>query len=351
MSVDILNRDFSQNEEVHVYDYSSPNTPLSTPPDSVSIPMDSINFDLLDETDELFNSLARIPSFEQNRQIPHMLYNIESLYDTQFVTRPKMINPYFKLEMIACLILNIALSVNDFTFALVEFRGDAESDKLIRYIVPKAINMTTIGLVAFVFTNSETYKSINITIEYLLVNAIIYEYTLMNTLKYLIIQFALSVLGCFMTIGMYHNLIKDIPTKIILNVIFSSKRKYNLDFSYVLVSIMMHSILGLGVAILANLTTSTNSKTRAIQKATLIFFISISFGIVIGPIGTTFHDLILYSLCVIVKNDYSAINYQILIVYVASILSTFIIYPLVTIRYKYVWLNTYRRYIEYRMNK
>lgn len=350
MDMDILDdrSSFGNNEDDFIYDLHSPNTPLNSPPDTVIINIeDSINFDLLDENDELFDSLARIPSFLKN-QMPDFMYNTESIYYTQLENRPKMITPYFRLEMLACFCLSVSLSINDFTFALVEFRGEAVSDKIIRYIVPKAINMTTLGLISFVFSNSETYKSSSIALEYLLVNSIIYEYNLKDILKYVFIQIVFNALGCLITIGMYYDLLKPIPTDLILGVIFSPKRKYTLNYSYVLVSVLMHSILALGIAILANMTTSTNSKTRAIQKSALIFCVSLSFGIVMGPIGSTLHDILLYLSVVIIRNDYPAINYGIIGMYSATILSTFIIYPLITIKYKYYWLNSYKRYIEYK---
>lgn len=349
MNIDILDDRMSLgNNDEFIYDLHSPNTPLDSPPDSVLIDMkDSINFDLPEENDELFNSLARIPSFLKN-EMPNFMYNTESIYYTQLETRPRMNTPYFRLEMLACFCLSVSLTINDFTFALVEFRGDAVSDKIIRYIVPKAINKTTLGLISFVFSNSETYKSSSVAFEYLLVNSIIYEYNLKDTLKYVFIQIVFNVLGCFLTIGMYYDLLKPIPSNIILGVIFSPKRKYTLNYSYLLVSVLMHSILALGIAILANMTTSTNSKTRAIQKSALIFCVSLSFGIVMGPVGSTLHDIILYLAIVIVRNDYAALNYRIVVMYSATILSTFVIYPLLTIRYKYYWLNSYKRYIEYK---
>ena len=322
-------------------------------PDDVSIDIiesDHINKDLLENNfGELFrsSSLSKIPIMEQISfgEFDDMCSgrNFIPILDVQTTMK----KPYLLLEFFACLSINMILSSNALMYALVLFRSHEDIGVIIPYVFSKAINLACLGIFSYIFTAPDTYKSINLTIEYLMINAIVYEYSFVHILKYLAIQFIAATVAAFVSIGTYYDLIEDIPITLILGSVFSSSRSYRFSYSYVLVALMMHISLSIGLTILTNMTTSINSRRVAIQKAVLIFFVSLTFGAVIGPIGYVWPNLVLYVVIIISRNDYALFDSSLFATYAAVLIAIIIIYPIVAIQIKFVWRNKYRRYIEY----
>ena len=211
------------------------------------------------------------------------------------------------------------------------------------------MNITCVGFFAYVFTSPDTFKSISTTIACLSINSVVYEYSILVFLQYIAIHILSGFIAGIVSVGIYNGLISNITTERLLNHIFPSKRAYDFDYSFVLVAIMVHIGLAIGLTLITNMTTSINARSRTIHKAMFIFFVSIIFGIVVGPIGSTLPNLCLYITIAIVRNDYSSVDEHILIVQSCSILSMLILYPFVAIQIKFVWRNKYRRYIEYGM--
>lgn len=325
---------------------STPRTPPDSPAFNTNrIPVnaisDALNQDLLNGSD-LFDSLYKIPPMET------LTSNIYSVSQSPALeVQSTMKTPYMKLEFIACFSLNMILCSNSFMLALVDSKQDILLENIFRYVLFQIINLACLGFMSYIFTSPDTYKSINITIKYLAINSIVYEYKFSIILKYIGIHLCAGILASLASIGIYHDLITDIPTSKLLSVIFATKRSFSISYSYILVSIMMHFSLSAGLTILTNTTTTINSRIRALQKALLTLFVSITFGAVIGPIGHIWPYLSLYSMVILTRREYDSFNLNLFITYASTILAIIVFYPLMAIQIKFFWRNRYRRYIEY----
>ena len=317
-----------------------------TPNDSPS-QIDMLNQDLLDDNiDDLFDSISKIPIMEYSHEIPNRLYTYPAIDHGNILA---MSTPYLLLEFVASLLLNVILCCNIFMFSLLRYRGSGgeKSDTIDFYVLSKVINIFCIGFVSYIFTSPDTYKSVNITLHYLAINSIAYEYKFINILQYIFIQLSSGLLAALITIGIYFSLISKIPTEILLSNIFTHDYSYALNYSFVLISIIMNFCLSSGLTILTNMTTSLNAQKRAIHKALVIFFVSSTFGVIIGPIGHIYQNLCLYIMIIVTRSDYALFNWNMFITYTLLILSILMFYPFIVIQIKFTWLNKYRRYIEY----
>ena len=110
---------------------------------------------------------------------------------------------------------------------------------------------------------------------------------------------------------------------------------------------MAHTFLSIGITVLTNMTNSVNSRQFGIHKALVLFFISVTFGIVVGPIGHALPSLSLYCIIILVRRDYSLFDINLFATHAITVLAILIFYPIIAIQIKYVWRNRYRRYIEY----
>lgn len=257
-----------------------------------------------------------------------------------------MDKPYLLLEFAASVILNVILCSNDFMFAIISQPDmDTKTDSIIRYIIAKVVNLSFVALVPFIFTTPDTYKSINVTVEYLAINIIIFEYDFVHILKYLGIQAISSIIGCLISIGLYFEYIRDLKTDQILPNVMGSSFAFN--YSYVIVSMIVHTCIAAGLTVISNDASSINAKKKTLHKALLFFFCGLSFGSIIGPVGYMIPQVCLYSMLIISKGDYHLFNTGMFVAYVLSIIGILVFYPLMAVQIKFYWRNRYKRYIEY----
>ena len=218
---------------------------------------------------------------------------------------------------------------------------------LLERIALKVVNFASLGLFTTIFASADTYKSISVTIEFLAINSIIYEYSFIYIAKYIAIHIVSSVISAFISVGIYYDLVKSVSTSFILANTIPSSRLFAFNYSYVLVSCLMHMGLSVGLTILTNTTTSINAYRRAMHKTALLCFISLIFGVVVDPVGYVWPNLALYTALVIVRGEYDLYNIDILITSLTSLVAIVVAYPMIATYIKYVLRNKYLKYIEY----
>ena len=333
-------------EEGGSYYLNSPRTPPDSPPlESINIDFDDYE-DFLDkdlrDLDDIFGSLSRIPSMDKLQMQTAIYPNATQALEVHST----MTAPYFRLQFVGCIILYSVLCNNYFIEAII---NNSESDNIFSFLVIRAINMMCIGFFTYIFTSPDTFKSTNLTLACLLVNTIIYEYRLLVFLQYFSLHIIAGFVASALVTTIYYDILVHIQTETLLNHIFPFNKKYDFGYSFVLVVIMSHFCLAVGLTMITNMTTSLNARKRAIHKACFKFFISILFGVVVGPIGYTLAYLSLYITIAVIRNEFNEIDKGLLIVQSITIFSMLILYPFVAIQIKFVWRNKYRRYIEYGM--
>ncbi len=311
---------------------------------------DHLNRDLLNYNFEWNMSpqspISRVPLMEPRSF--EDLDNFEPLHNpTSLGIQSRMTNPYFLLEAVACGIFDLILCSNAFTFTLL-INGNIDINVPLRFLVFRAINLTCLGLVCAIFTTPDTYKSINISIEYLAINAIIYEYSLKVVLQYLLIRIVSGITFAFLTTWIFYDLITQFTTEdVISNVLFVTTNNYKFSYSFYLTALLLHLSIAIGLSLVVDNTTSTNAKISAIIKSGVIYMCRLSFGVIVGPIGYIWSNIALYFAIVVNRHRYDLLDFHIIATYLVMIVGIVIIYPLIAIQVKFIWKNKYRRYIEY----
>lgn len=356
-------------------DYSQRYMPM-TPPYSPNTDY-SINISL---TKENMDILANLPIIDQYglTESPinerKFVYSNDDDEDLLFIHSKKkveiqsiVVNTYFSLELIGCLISNVIIGCNIFLFTLVThiYERKDSPDMALRHFISRVVVISWICLIKYILSSPDTFKSVNLTMESLSINSIIYGYSLSITMKYLLIHIVSGFISASIVIGIYYEYLNNFTSSELSSFILlrassfvpvsvspeiklnKENHKYNFGYSYFLITILAHAILGFGLSMLTNTVNSLNVKKRVLQKGLLMFMINVTFGIIIGPIGYTWPSLALYIIMIVVRNDFDQLNASIVITYIITLTTIIIVYPLIAIKIKYFWHSKYRNYIEY----
>jgi hypothetical protein len=284
-----------------------------------------------------------------NRIEPIIIDAVPPIYEPTIQTQAVMKIPYYKLEILGSLCMSVLLCSNSFLIAAMGHYYATNTDPIIQYFLVRLIHFMVLGFVMFIFTTTDTYKSINITTDMLGINSIIYNYNTVTILNFIAIQFICAILGAFFTYGLFFYVLNDISTKQLLSAIFLRSRDYSFNISRILISLLAHIFLSSGLTILVNTTNTINIRSRVLHKILFIFTISIIFGIFTGPIGYIWYNLSLYCVISIVRSDgFELFNINLFFNYLGLLLSILFIYPIVAVQIKFNLWNKYRNYIEYK---
>ena len=300
-----------------------------------------LNADLLDSGIFNLETLSPIPTMERRAFNPNVAM---TGCDGTPRVQSRMGRSYLGLELMACtlfqiligsVILNVSVAMPDAAFTIWE---------VFAYI---GINVACLGFVTNIFTHPDTYKSLNVTIEYLAINAVVYEYSVVDVLKYLCIQLIAGLGTAFTMVGIYYDLIQDIPTELILSKVMNMNSSMTFSYSYICLTCMLHICTSIGLTILTDNTTSVNAKSRSIIKAGAIYLCRMIFSVIVVPVGYVFSNMFQYIAIAIASRRFDLITGHILLTYASTILVICFIYPLMAIQVKFAWINRYRRYLEY----
>lgn len=340
------NQDRSLPNEFYDYDYKKYEYRDDNQEDSASI---NVNGDLMDfDVDDIFSSpiSSGVPLIECLSL--HGLDDLHSAhnYSPSLEIQSSMSKPYLLLEFSASIGFYLGLYIHAMITTMLTVKDVEEAHLRLPYIFCKSINFASLAAFHSLFTTADTYKSINITVEILMVNAVIFKYTVSQTFVYFIIQLGAMILCSLITIGMFHNVIADVPAITIVNVSIPF-HLFNFDATTLLVSAFMHACIATGLTLLTNSTSSLNAFERSIHKSLFLFSISVVFGILVDSLGAILPTFILYTTWCIIKNDYTNYNIDLLKLVVISLVVIAVFYPLIALYIKYVLRKKYLRYIEY----
>lgn len=305
---------------------------------------DEINFDLLRPDQLLDSSESRIPILDDS-------FDNDIFGNTKYVNlevQATMENPYLLLEFISCLTFKFIICSNTFMFAYISSLDNVNNtDIIVRYIIARLINFTYVAAIPYIFTTPDTYKSINVLLEYLMINIVIFEYEFVVILKYLCIHIIAAFLGSMMSYGLFYEYTKDLTIEQILPNISISSFRFQFNFSYVCITVLVHIAIASSLTIISNDATSMTAKGKTIHKALCFLIIGLVSGFVIGPIGYILPRLCLYVIVLVAKKETQLFNGEMFITYVVIVLSIIVLYPIIAIQIKFFWRNKFKRYIEY----
>lgn len=169
----------------------------------------------------------------------------------------------------------------------------------INYLIRIILHTLTLGMLMFLHCNEETTRSINITIEFLLINSIIYNYRFCDILNYIAIQLICAILVNLFIFTLYYNFI-DIQSVEQLIDIFITQSPFGIQSPFSIpngvsnsttsnntlstynivasnaIGITIHSII---IAAIVDITTSIEYKKIIIYKLYSFMFINIVFSL------------------------------------------------------------------------
>lgn len=251
---------------------------------------------------------------------------------------------YYAVEFLSCLFVSIAVSSSTLMLNILPNCAD---NSLSYYVLAKALRFFISGYVAYIFTTSDTYRSINTSIDFLSINWALYSYKCTAVCTYFGIQLAAAFLGALLSIGLHYNIISILDKEKLLDSIISVPHIYLLTPSYMFLSIFVHILTVVGLTFIMDSTNSLNCKRIVVKRITYMGVISLVYGPMVGPIGfMAMYKLGLYlATSVIFGIPGSATIVGTVLAHIAIKL---LMYPFIAFHVKYVLKNAIQRYFEYR---
>ncbi len=252
------------------------------------------------------------------------------------------INKYYKLNFLVCFLTSILFTSNIFMLAIIE------ADDKLMFIIRIVLESIILSMINYVFISSNTYKSMNLSLEFLAINWVFYEYSISTMLKYFVVNLLGIFTGCYFTIGMYYTKLINIDKKNLLDLIITTKYDNDFTIDKISLSIFIHVILIIGTSFILSEVNSINCMKRYMYVIYYYLLINLVYELFVGQIVFIMYKLGLYlSIISIFSDTHIYYNNFLLITTLIYILTKIIIYPLVAFYVKYVWKNKILRYLEY----
>ncbi len=249
---------------------------------------------------------------------------------------------YYMIHFALGVIISIVYSASTFMLSM----ADATSPWV--FFIQKTIQFGCIGYFVYTFTTVSTYKSINYSLDTLMVNWVLYSYSFLNILTYLSILITAPVAGSYVTIGLYYSKIKQVDQQLLFDSIFSTTGTGVWAADTIVLTLVAHVTFIIGITFILSYINSMNCKSIAVHALGYTYVISMLCEIAIGPISFILCRVALYGALVSVFGDAeSGQKNAICIMTGINILIKLLVYPLIAYHVKYVWIRILQRYFEY----
>lgn len=250
-----------------------------------------------------------------------------------------------RLDFMICLSISIAITsisvISNMLFA--NLTGAMLVQSIFQYIA--------IGGLIVLFICSDTYKSINYSIDFLAVNWVFYSYNIRNVFTYLMIQVAASVVGSYATIGMYYShLVHMDRIRLVGSIIPSDCQVYTPDS--LALTLFAHITMVVGTTTILGRIDSLNCTRIHLQALAYVHIIGFVYSMVIGPISFIIYKAVFYlTLSTVFDHTYDPLKEHVLVTMGLNILIKLVCYPLIAHFTRYTWAPCIRRHIEYATKK
>lgn len=297
-----------------------------------------INFDLSISYQCLGSSHSGIPiladSFDDSIFGNTKFINIEA--------QSSMDNPYLLLECVASTIFAFIVCSNIFVFAYIASQDQINNHDIVdHHIVAILTNFTYDAVVPYIFVTTSTYKSVNVLLEYLMVNVIIFQYDFVTILKYILAHIVSAFVGAMLSFGLLYEYSNHLTMDQIL------PPKFDFNYSYIIITVLTHISIAVCITVISNNVSSLTAKKSSVYKALVLLASGLMSGYIIGPSGHTLPRVCLYTIMLIDKKQTEQSHRNSFVAHIVTMLCIIIAYPLIAIQIKVFWKNKYQRYIEY----
>lgn len=249
---------------------------------------------------------------------------------------------YPSIEFVAAGCFYFLVGSNALMIATLNVRDGTTS----AYMLTRVMDLSCLTLVSMIFSSSDTYKSVGISLNYLVVNFVLYDYSLPQTLLYLWIHVFTSIICSTLAVGVYRSLLVDVPTREVLLLILPP-RPHMFDAAILAFVAVTHICAAAGITMFSLSTNSVNFRAHSLYKSIFMLILNLAVGVAVGAIGYEWSCLMTYLALIVSRGDYDAIDGRLVASYLVNTLLMFVVYPFIAIQIKYSWRNKYRRFIEY----
>jgi glycerol uptake facilitator-like aquaporin len=184
----------------------------------------------------------------------------------------KTIKKYYLLEFVGAFTFSALITNN------VIFISQFEMSDFCRYVSSIIFNNLSLLAILYALTNVSTYRSMNITLGYLILNAGIFNYNLSTIISYLLIDIAGGFLGSLSMMSIYHEYITEAQIRnILISLTPQTQDPYTKTADYVIISGIVFIIFLLINVVVISYDTSINCKATVVKKVLVAFLINLLF--------------------------------------------------------------------------
>jgi hypothetical protein len=292
---------------------------------------DLLNDDIpmLDHEFNRFNlNLDRDPVIDQDGEV---------VYD-----RTTTIRYFYRLEFFATMVYSIMAANN---VILVSRMTD---NTLARYIIKITLDHISLLGVTYAATTVATYRSISLTLGYIVINAGIFNYRFKTIITYIVLDLIASVLGNLIIGGIYYTYMTTISDDDLIRAVSPSSASSTIQtYSFLMLNALINITFLAVSTVIISTASSIECKTMVYKKIFLAYLINLLFmhhgsGVNNGLFTYSFriaHSILEWSLDIF--------NYNRLIVSFTSLVIWASISPFLVKIFNNKFKIYYTRYIEY----
>jgi hypothetical protein len=274
-----------------------------------------------------------------NLPIISMLDNAtQFVVDGEVLYNRSSLKTFYILELIGSLIYSFFYSNNILLILSMRI-----SNNYLAYQLKIIFDSIALLLIIYSFTNVATYKSLNITLEYTLINSIIFNYDLLIVFKYILLEFISAIVGSLLLLGICYTYFLDIPSSAIS---FLIPPVYTNVYIYLVVNTITYIIFLISSTLVIMYGTSLSCKKTVINKIIISLFLNSLFiynAFSINNIIVSYAFRISYS---IIHQNLSLLSTIDLYIYLAYLVLIMMLTPLLIKYFNTKFKTWYARYIE-----
>ena len=199
-------------------------------------------------------------------------------------------------------------------------------------------------IVLYTLTNVSTYKSVNITLEHLIINSVIFKYGLITTFKYILLNILSAIMGSLIFIGLCYSNFNDVPIDSISNLI---NPIYSNIYNYMLISTISYMLFLIPSILVISNGTSLSCKETVLKKILIIFFVDIIFVFNLCSVGNIIRSYSFRLAYSIIFQNTKLLAHTNLYIYLGYVILIFILSILIIKYFNTKFKTWYARYIEY----
>jgi len=247
-----------------------------------------------------------------------------TFFKSVFVYRKYKYSDHYTAEIINSILFNLFVTNSIILTYLLDV------PHYVSYAIRIMIHTSTLLFLMMIHCNEESIRSINIMIEFTLINSVLFNYRVTDTLTYILIQMVGSILTNLFVFSMYYNFFSTNSFKNIIDI-FLTFHNEHVNYTY---SLIISNIIGM--VIMTSIITMIIDSITPIEYKKIIYYKLLSFALINSVLAfasngiySVGYNLSIRVVIAIWKMDSNALSYPDYII-VIQILVSLIVIPIIT---------------------